>query len=110
MFLAAPAPSPSRLLLATLLLAAPTAVALAVLFGGGETSLGEVALAFAAVCVVLAILVRALLGSLNSLRTAIDFMASHQDAAPIVRSINPVVSELWLAILRLVRMWRQQLT
>ncbi|MBV8653975.1 MAG: PAS domain-containing protein [Alphaproteobacteria bacterium] len=97
-------------MIATLLLAAPTAVALAVLFGLGEASLGEVVLAFAGVVVVLAVVVRVLLGGLNSLLMATDFMASHQDAAPLVRSANPVVTELWLAILRLVRMWRQQLT
>ena len=110
MFLAAPVHSPSRLVIATLLLAAPTAVALAVLFGRGGVSLGEAVLALAAVVVAVAVLVRLLLQGLTSLLAAIDFMASHQDAAPLVRSINPVVSELWLAITRLVRMWRQQLT
>lgn len=92
-----------------LLLAAPTALALAVLYSGGGVSLGEAALALLGVIIVLVVLVRPLLEGLISLRAAVEIMTSRSDAAPIVRSVNPLVTDLWLAIMRLVRGWRQQL-
>jgi two-component system phosphate regulon sensor histidine kinase PhoR len=97
----------SRLLLATLALAAPTAAALLVLAIGGNASPGPALLAIIAVVAALGLIVRPILNGLSQLRGAVDHIAIDEDAAPLVRSANPLVSELWLAIMRLVRAWRQ---
>jgi two-component system phosphate regulon sensor histidine kinase PhoR len=99
--------TPSRLFLATLLLAAPTGAALLVLAATGAAEPGAALLAFVAVAAALLLMLRPLLGGFAQLRAAVELMAAEESAAPLVRSINPWVGELWSAITRLTRVWRQ---
>src|SRR5271165_4452894 len=106
----APAALPlSRLILATLLLAAPTAALLVALCWDGGVSVGEALLGLLAVCGAIALLIRPLLEGLAALRGAVEVMVRNEEAAPLVRSVNPLVTGLWLAIMRLVRAWRVSL-
>jgi two-component system, OmpR family, phosphate regulon sensor histidine kinase PhoR len=52
---------------------------------------------------------RQVFAGLESVRLAVDRIAEDAEPAPTVRSANPIVDELWLAIARTARLWRQKL-
>ena len=58
-----------------------------------------------------ALLLRAFLDGLARLRTGVEeILVDPERAVPVVRSSSPAVNELWLAIMRLTRVWRQRIS
>ncbi len=57
-----------------------------------------------------ALLLRAFLDGLARIRAGVDeIQADPERAVPVVRSSSPAVNDLWLAIMRLTRAWRQRI-
>jgi two-component system phosphate regulon sensor histidine kinase PhoR len=99
----------SRLLPAAIIAAAPTGFCLLILVALDALSLPDAALAFIAIWLALAVVLRPLLKSFAALREAIELMANDEHATPLVKSGNPLVAELWRATSRLARGSRQRL-
>ncbi len=93
----------------TLILAAPSGLALAVLSASGALSARAATLAFLGVVLATAILVHPLLKGVVRLRQSIEALSHDGDAATLPRSINPFLGELWPAVSRLDRSTRQRL-
>ncbi len=99
----------SRLLLATILVAAPTGFSLVILAIVSELSVRAALFTLIGVSLVVIILLRPLLRSFVALREAIELLMDNENAAPLVKDSNPLVAELWRAIIRLTRASRQRL-
>ncbi len=99
----------SRLLLATILVAAPTGFSLVILAIVTELSVRAALFTLIGVSLVVIILLRPLLRSFVALREAIELLMDNENAAPLVKDSNPLVAELWRAIIRLTRASRQRL-
>jgi two-component system phosphate regulon sensor histidine kinase PhoR len=97
-----------RLAAATLLIGAP---ALAVLFGlaaFGALGIGWALLAGALVLAGTALALRPLVAGLLAIRDAVERLDADEMAAPGLRSASPLVEDLWLAVARLARGWRER--
>jgi two-component system, OmpR family, phosphate regulon sensor histidine kinase PhoR len=106
----ATAPIPlSRLLLATLLVAAPAGVALAILVIVGALSPRAAFCAVIGIFLAVVLLLRPLLKSFATLRAAIELMTNDDEPTPLIACRIPLVAELWRAVSRLVRASRQRL-
>jgi two-component system phosphate regulon sensor histidine kinase PhoR len=99
----------SRILLAAGCAAVPSLIAFILLVIGGELAPGPALLAALGIVALLVLMVVPLARGVGELRQALEAMTDHDDAAPLVRSANPIVTELWIAVLRLTRTWRHRL-
>jgi two-component system phosphate regulon sensor histidine kinase PhoR len=95
--------------LAAGIIAMPSVITFVLLVIGGALRLDLAVLSALAVFGLLVLLVMPLARGMGELRQALEAMTDHDDAAPLVRSTNPMVTELWIAILRLTRAWRHRL-
>jgi two-component system phosphate regulon sensor histidine kinase PhoR len=89
--------------------AVPSLIAFILLVIGGALTLDLALLSTLGIFIVLVVLVVPLARGVGELRLALEAMTDHDDSAPLVRSTNPIVTELWIAVLRLTRTWRQRL-
>jgi two-component system, OmpR family, phosphate regulon sensor histidine kinase PhoR len=109
----APSPlPPTRLLLTSIVVAAPTIFSLAILVAVNALSASAALVALAAVCLALVILLRPPLKSLAALRAAVERLASNDEPLPVmplIKDHTPLSAELWRAVGRLARASRQHL-
>jgi two-component system, OmpR family, phosphate regulon sensor histidine kinase PhoR len=99
----------SRLLLATVIVAAPTGFSLVILAIVSGLSVRAALLSLIGVFLAVVVLLRPLLRSFVALREAIELMMNDESATPLVVNSNPLVVDLWRAIVRLTRALRQRL-
>jgi two-component system, OmpR family, phosphate regulon sensor histidine kinase PhoR len=103
---------PTRLLLTSIVVAAPTIFSLAILVAVNALSASAALVALAAVCLALVILLRPPLKSLAALRAAVERLASNDEPLPVmplIKDHTPLSAELWRAVGRLARASRQHL-
>jgi two-component system phosphate regulon sensor histidine kinase PhoR len=99
----------SRLLPATLIVAAPAGFALVILAVVGALSPRAALVSLIGIYLAVFLLLRPLLKSLAALRSAIERMTNDEEATPLVAGRIPLAAELWRAVSRLVRVSRQRL-
>jgi two-component system, OmpR family, phosphate regulon sensor histidine kinase PhoR len=99
----------SRISLVAGIAAAPSLIAFILLVIGDALTLDLAVLSALGVFALLVLLVVPVARGIGELRQALEAMTDHADAAPQVRSANPIVTELWIAVLRLTRTWRHRL-
>jgi two-component system, OmpR family, phosphate regulon sensor histidine kinase PhoR len=107
--LATSSPPLSRLLPATLLVAAPAGFALVILVVVDALSPGAALIALVGIYIAVLCLLRPFLRSLAGLRSAIEMMTNDETATPPVAARTPLVAELWGALGRLTRAFRRRL-
>jgi two-component system phosphate regulon sensor histidine kinase PhoR len=98
----------SPLAAATILIAAPALVVLFGLVVLGALQVGWALLGAALALAGTVLALRPLVTGLRAIRAAVDRLEADEDAAPALRSTNPLVEELWLSIVRLARAWRER--
>ena len=98
-----------RVLLAAAFLALPLLLVLFVLVETGELAAAPAWGAAGAGYVLLAILVRPLVGGIQAVEAAIRAMAADESATPEVETLSPIVRELWLTFARWARDMRASL-
>jgi two-component system phosphate regulon sensor histidine kinase PhoR len=107
--LATSSPPLSRLLPATLIVAAPAGFALVILVFAGALSPRAAFVALIGIYLAALVLLYPLLRSFAALRSAIEAMTNDEAATPLVPGRIPPVAELWRAVSRLMRVVRQRL-
>ncbi|HWK45001.1 MAG TPA: ATP-binding protein [Stellaceae bacterium] len=99
-----------RLSLSAVSMALVVAAVLVVLVLSGQLAAEPAAAAFVAITVVQALLLRALIHGIARIRHALDqLLTDDLRVVPAVRSASPTIDDLWLAIMRLTRSWRERL-
>jgi two-component system phosphate regulon sensor histidine kinase PhoR len=99
----------SRLLPATLVVAAPAGFVLVILVLLDALSPRAAVVALSGIYLAVLFLLRPFLKSLAALRSAIETMTNDEAATPTVTARTPLVVELWRAVGRLARLLRQRL-
>jgi two-component system phosphate regulon sensor histidine kinase PhoR len=95
--------------LATIIVAAPTGFSLAILVAVSALSPRVALVVLLITSLAVLVLMYPLLKSFLALRAAIELAASTEGEVPVVKSVNPLVAELWHAISRLMRASRLRL-
>jgi len=99
-----------RLVVSVALMAAVVLLTFAVLIFAGHVSIWPAAVACLVIVLLHALLLRAFLDGLARIRTGVEeILVDPERAVPVVRSSSPAVNDLWLAIMRLTRAWRQRI-
>ena len=99
-----------RLVVSVALMAAVVLLTFAVLIFAGNVSVWPAAIACLVIVLLHALLLRAFLDGLARIRTGVEgILVDPERAVPVVRSSSPAVNDLWLAIMRLTRAWRQRI-
>jgi two-component system phosphate regulon sensor histidine kinase PhoR len=99
-----------RLVVSVALMAAVVLLTFAVLIFAGNVSVLPAAIACLVIVALHALLLRAFLDGLARIRTGVEeILDDPERAVPMVRSSSPAVNDLWLAIMRLTRAWRQRI-
>ena len=99
-----------RLVVSVALMAAVVLLTFAVLIFAGNVSVWPAAIACLVIVLLHALLLRAFLEGLARIRTGVEgILVDPERAVPVVRSSSPAVNDLWLAIMRLTRAWRQRI-
>ena len=99
-----------RLVVSVALMAAVVLLTFAVLIFAGNVSIWPAAIACLVIVLLHALLLRAFLDGLARIRTGVEeILVDPERAVPVVRSSSPAVNDLWLAIMRLTRAWRQRI-
>ena len=99
-----------RLVVSVALMAAVVLLTFAVLIFAGNVSIWPAAAACLVIVLLHALLLRAFLDGLARIRTGVEeILVDPERAVPVVRSSSPAVNDLWLAIMRLTRAWRQRI-
>ena len=99
-----------RLVVSVALMAAVVLLTFAVLIFAGNVSIWPAAIACLVIVALHALLLRAFLDGLARIRTGVEeILVDPERAVPVVRSSSPAVNDLWLAIMRLTRAWRQRI-
>jgi two-component system phosphate regulon sensor histidine kinase PhoR len=93
---------------ATVVVAAPALVVLLGLALLGALGGGWALLAALLVLAGTALALRPVVAGLLAVRAAVERLEGDEGAAPALRSASPLVEELWLAIARLARGWRER--
>jgi two-component system phosphate regulon sensor histidine kinase PhoR len=91
---------------------APSLVALGALAGWGWLPIHAAAIAFAFIWLATALVIGRSVVDLRLVRDAVDRLGPDGDGEaierPVVRGLAPVAREIWLAIARLARQWRER--
>jgi two-component system phosphate regulon sensor histidine kinase PhoR len=99
-----------RIAAVVLLLSAPSLISLGILAASGFAVLRPVLIAGAAILAATALVTGRTVAGLTTVRDAADILgpdkASDDVARQIARSLAPVAQELWLVIVRVMRLWR----
>jgi len=99
-----------RLVVSVALMAAVVLLTFAVLIFVGNVAIWPAAIACLVIVALHALLLRAFLDGLARIRTGVEeILVDPERAVPVVRSSSPAVNDLWLAIMRLTRAWRQRI-
>ena len=99
-----------RLVVSVALMAGVVLLTFAVLVFAGNVNVLPAAIACLVIVAVHALLLRAFLDGLTRIRTGVEeILVEPERAVPVVRSSSPAVNDLWLAIMRLTRAWRQRI-
>jgi two-component system phosphate regulon sensor histidine kinase PhoR len=99
-----------RLVVSVALMAAVVLLTFAVLIFAGNVTVWPAAIACLVIVLLHALLLRAFLDGLARIRTGVEgILVDPERAVPVVRSSSPAVNDLWLAIMRLTRAWRQRI-
>ena len=99
-----------RLVVSTALMAGAVLLTFAVLVAAGHLAVWPAAVACLVIVGLHALLLRAFLDGLTRIRTGVEEILNDPErAVPVVRSSSPAVNDLWLAIMRLTRAWRQRI-
>ena len=99
-----------RLVVSVALMAVVVLLTFAVLIFAGNVSVWPAAVACLVIVLLHALLLRAFLDGLARIRTGVEgILVDPERAVPVVRSSSPAVNDLWLAIMRLTRAWRQRI-
>ena len=99
-----------RLVVSVALMAAVVLLTFAVLVFAGNVPVWPAVIACLVIVALHALLLRAFLDGLARIRTGVEeILDDPERAVPVVRSSSPAVNDLWLAIMRLTRAWRQRI-
>ena len=99
-----------RLVVSVALMAGVVLLTFAVLIFAGHVDVWAAAGACLVIVALHALLLRAFLDGLTRIRTGVEeILVEPERAVPVVRSSSPAVNDLWLAIMRLTRAWRQRI-
>ena len=99
-----------RFVVSIALMAGVVFLTFAVLVITGTVEAWPAAIACLAIVALHALLLRAFLDGLARIRTGVEeILVEPERAVPVVRSSSPAVNDLWLAIMRLTRAWRQRI-
>jgi two-component system phosphate regulon sensor histidine kinase PhoR len=99
-----------RLVVSVALMAGVVLLTFAVLVFAGNVPVWPAAVACLVIVALHALLLRAFLDGLSRIRTGVEeILVEPERAVPVVRSSSPAVNDLWLAIMRLTRAWRQRI-
>jgi two-component system, OmpR family, phosphate regulon sensor histidine kinase PhoR len=91
------------------MVSSPALIVLAGLAGWGLLAFGPALTAGAATLAATGFIVSRRVNAVQTLRSAVEALARHDGATgPAERQVAPMVSELWLAIVRLIRVLRDQ--
>jgi two-component system phosphate regulon sensor histidine kinase PhoR len=99
----------ARWFLGALVLSMPAFIALAVFVGAGDIAPGSAFIAALAIYIAVLAVLRPLAMGLAAVQAAVDAMAAGASAPQDVATSSPSVRELWIALGRWARAWRQQL-
>jgi two-component system, OmpR family, phosphate regulon sensor histidine kinase PhoR len=99
-----------RLVISVVLMACVVLLTFAVLVVAFDVAVVPAAIACLVIVALHALLLRAFLDGLARIRTGVEeILDKPERAVPVVRSSSPAVNDLWLAIMRLTRAWRQRI-
>ena len=99
-----------RLVVSVVLMACVVLTTFAALVFAGNVPVLPAAIACLVIVSLHALLLRAFLDGLARIRTGVEeILVEPERATPVVRSSSPAVNDLWLAIMRLTRAWRQRI-
>ena len=104
-------PMPLRRFIASIALMAGVVLTVFVLLvADGDVRPWPATIACLAIVGLHALLLRAFLDGLARIRTGVEeILGEPEQAVPTVRSSSPAINDLWLAIMRLTRAWRQRI-
>ena len=99
-----------RVALSVALMAGVVLLTFAVLVVAGNLDILPALIACVVIVALHAVLLRAFLDGLSRIRAGVEeILVEPEQAVPAVRSSSPAVNDLWLAIMRLTRAWRQRI-
>ncbi|MDB5359744.1 MAG: histidine kinase [Rhodospirillales bacterium] len=99
-----------RLAVSVAMMAGVVLLTFTILVFAGNVSVWPAAVACLVIVVLHALLLRAFLDGLTRIRTGVEeILVEPERAVPVIRSSSPAVNDLWLAIMRLTRAWRQRI-
>jgi two-component system, OmpR family, phosphate regulon sensor histidine kinase PhoR len=103
-----------RIAILTVIASAPGLIVVAAMVGCGLLGFGPASIAAAAMLIGTGVVLGLAIGALTIVRDAVDALAADDQLVDRVsqrlpRSLAPLAGELWLAIVRATRAWRQRL-